>query len=43
MIWVARARNGEPARFLKSWIAGQVYLMLIMATGVLGAALTVGL
>ena len=39
MVVLGRPSNGVVAPFLKSWVVGQIYTMVALATGVLGISL----
>ena len=41
MLWIGRARNGVPRRFMRSWIPGMAYTMACMLTFVMGVALLI--
>lgn len=41
MVLLARPVEGEPARFLKVWIVGQMYVMTAMVSAVMGATIII--
>ena len=41
MVLVARPVAGEPARFLRSWIVGQIYIMGAMAATLAGVPIMI--
>ena len=42
MVWFARPAKGQDsAPFLRVWIAGQIYLMVAMISGVIGVTLLI--
>ena len=41
MVLVGRPRNGESALFLKSWVAGQAYALVAMASSVAGVTMAI--
>ncbi len=41
MVLIARPVAGEPARFLKVWIVGQVYLLSAMVSALTGVTLII--
>jgi hypothetical protein len=41
MILLGRPADGESAAFLKSWVVGQLYALMAMASAVLGVAIMI--
>jgi hypothetical protein len=41
MVLVARPVAGEPARFLRTWIVGQIYILGAMASALAGVTIMI--
>ena len=41
MLFLGRARGGEPLRIFRVWIVGQIYALAIMSVGVIGIAVVI--